>query len=139
MHRLSTSAVNSPRQTGMGISNMWARVGSMTAPLVKITAELKPFIPNVIFGSIALLGGSAALFLPETLNRPLPETVEDVENWSVPCLWPQKSSSTGKPRAFPEFSFPRSLRAKESKQEPEAEKASQRIPLQPHEPGLGPS
>ncbi|XP_020765342.2 organic anion transporter 3 [Odocoileus virginianus] len=101
------------RQTGMGISNMWARVGSMTAPLVKITGELKPFIPNVIFGSIALLGGSAALFLPETLNRPLPETIEDVENWSQ--------------------------RAKESKQEPEAEKASQKIPLQAHEPGLGPS
>lgn len=78
----------------------------MTAPLVKITAELKPFIPNVIFGSIALLGGSAALFLPETLNRPLPETIRDVENWSVSCLWPQKSSSTGKARAFPEFPFP---------------------------------
>ena len=93
---------------------MWARVGSMTAPLVKITAELKPFIPNVIFGSIALLGGSAALFLPETLNRPLPETIEDVENWSVPCLWPQQSSSAGKPRAFPELSFPRSLRTKQS-------------------------
>ena len=123
----------------MGVSNMWARVGSMTAPLVKITAELKPFIPNVICGSIALLGGSAALFLPETLNRPLPETIEDVENWSVPCLWPQQSSSVGKPRAFPELSFPRSLRTKESKQEPEAEKASQRIPLQPHEPGLDPS
>lgn len=48
------SALNSPRQTGMGISNMWARVGKHDSPLVKITAELKPFIPNVIFGSIAL-------------------------------------------------------------------------------------
>eukprot|EP00069_Balaena_mysticetus_P010325 bmy_20654T0 len=101
------------RQTGMGINNLWTRVGSMTAPLVKITAELKPFIPNVIFGTIALLGGSAALFLPETLNRPLPETVEDLENWS--------------------------LQAKEPKQEPEAENASQRIPLQPRELGLGPN
>ncbi|XP_006181858.1 organic anion transporter 3 [Camelus dromedarius] len=101
------------RQTGMGISNLWARVGSMMAPLVKITGELQPFIPNVIFGTITLLGGSAALFLPETLNRPLPETIEDVETWS--------------------------LRAKKPKQEPEAEKASQKIPLQPCEPGLGPS
>ncbi|XP_036718171.1 solute carrier family 22 member 8 isoform X1 [Balaenoptera musculus] len=101
------------RQTGMGINNLWTRVGSMTAPLVKITGELKPFIPNVIFGTIALLGGSAALFLPETLNRPLPETVEDLENWS--------------------------LQAKEPKQKPEAENASQRIPLQPCELGLGPN
>ncbi|XP_047631416.1 organic anion transporter 3 isoform X2 [Phacochoerus africanus] len=101
------------RQTGMGASNLWARVGSMTAPLVKITGELQPFIPNIIFGTIALLGGSAALFLPETLNRALPETIEDIETWS--------------------------LRAKEPKPEPEAEKSSQRIPLQPCEPGPGPS
>ncbi|XP_062951227.1 organic anion transporter 3 [Cynocephalus volans] len=100
------------RQTGMGLSNMWARVGSMTAPLVKITGDVQPFIPNVIYGTIALLGGSAALFLPETLNRPLPETLEDMEIWSS--------------------------RARKPKQEPEVEKASQRIPLQPCEPGLDP-
>ncbi|XP_012633634.2 organic anion transporter 3 isoform X1 [Microcebus murinus] len=101
------------RQTGMGASNMWTRVGSMLAPLVKITGEVQPFIPNVIFGITALLGGSAALFLPETLNRPLPETIEDLEKWS--------------------------LRAEEPKQEPEAEKASQMIPLQPYGPSLGSS
>ncbi|VCX40022.1 unnamed protein product [Gulo gulo] len=101
------------RQTGMGVSNMWTRVGSMLAPLVKITGELQPFIPSVIFGTVTLLGGSAAYFLPETFNRPLPETIEDVENWS----W----------------------RAKKPKQEPEAEKASQRIPLQPCGPGRDPS
>ncbi|KAL2805903.1 solute carrier family 22 member 8 isoform 3 [Daubentonia madagascariensis] len=101
------------RQTGMGASNMWTRVGSMLAPLVKITGEVQPIIPNVIYGTIALLGGSAALFLPETLNRPLPETIKDLEKWS---LW-----------------------AKKPKQEPEAEKASQVIPLQPYGPGLGSS
>ncbi|XP_014648423.1 PREDICTED: solute carrier family 22 member 8 isoform X1 [Ceratotherium simum simum] len=84
------------RQTGMGVSNMWTRVGSMTAPLVKITGEVQPFIPNVIFGTTALLGGSAALFLPETLNRPLPDTIEDLESWSVSCLWPHQCSSLGK-------------------------------------------
>lgn len=70
----------------MGVSNMWTRVGSMMAPLVKITGEVKPFIPNVIFGTAAIVGGSAALFLPETRNRPLPETIEDLESWSVPLL-----------------------------------------------------
>nr|XP_035978045.1 solute carrier family 22 member 8 isoform X1 [Halichoerus grypus] len=101
------------RQTGMGVSNLWTRAGSMSAPLVKITGELQPFIPSIIFGTVALLGGSAAYFLPETLNRPLPETIQDVETWS----W----------------------RAKKPKQEPEAEKASQRIPLQSCGPGLDPS
>ncbi|XP_002925398.1 solute carrier family 22 member 8 [Ailuropoda melanoleuca] len=101
------------RQTGMGISNLWTRVGSMMAPLVKITGELQPFIPSAIFGTVTLLGGSVAYFLPETLNQPLPETIEDIETWSC--------------------------RAKKPKQEPEAEKASLRIPLQPCGPGPDPS
>lgn len=69
----------------MGIGNVFSRIGSMTAPLVKITEELHPFAPNIIFGTAAFLGGSAAFFLPETLNQPLPETIEDMKNWSVPC------------------------------------------------------
>ncbi|XP_016071833.1 PREDICTED: solute carrier family 22 member 8 isoform X1 [Miniopterus natalensis] len=101
------------RQTGMGISNVLTRMGSMTAPLVRITGELHPFIPNLIFGTITLLGSGASLFLPETLNQPLPETIEDVEKWSP--------------------------RTKEPKQEPDAEKDAQGIPLQPCGPGLGPS
>ncbi|KAM9220760.1 organic anion transporter 3 isoform 2-T2 [Dugong dugon] len=102
------------RQTGLGVSNLWTRVGSMLAPLMKILAEVQPFIPNVIYGVMALLGGSAALFLPETLNRHLPETIEDMENWSAPASGP-------------------------TKKDPEGEKASQRIPLQPCDPGLVPS
>lgn len=101
------------RQTGLGITTLWARVGSMTAPLVKITGELRPFIPNVIFVTVTLLGGSAAFFLMETLNRPLPESIEDVEKWF--------------------------LQAKEQKQEVTVENASQRIPLQPIASELDPS
>ncbi|XP_053418216.1 organic anion transporter 3 [Nycticebus coucang] len=97
------------RQTGTGASNLWTRVGSMLAPLVKIMTEVHPSIPNIIYGIVALLGGGAAFFLPETLNQPLPETIEDMEKWSVKA------------------------------KEPEAEKASQMIPLQPYGSGLGSS
>uniref|UniRef100_A0A667J1B3 Solute carrier family 22 member 8 n=1 Tax=Lynx canadensis TaxID=61383 RepID=A0A667J1B3_LYNCA len=75
------------RPTGMSIGNLGTHMGSMMAPLVKITGEWQPFIPKVIFGTITFLGGRAALFLPETLNQPWPETIEDVETWSVPCFW----------------------------------------------------
>ncbi|XP_054426621.1 organic anion transporter 3 [Pteronotus mesoamericanus] len=92
------------RQTGMGVSNLMTRMGSMMAPLVRITAEWHPVVPNVIFGTIALLGGSVSLFLPETLNQPLPETLEDIKKWSP--------------------------RAKDPKWEPEAQNF-QRSPLQP--------
>ncbi|XP_015983417.2 solute carrier family 22 member 8 isoform X1 [Rousettus aegyptiacus] len=101
------------RQTGMGIGNVFSRIGSMTAPLVKITEELHPFAPNIIFGTATFLGGSAAFFLPETLNQPLPETIEDMKNWS--------------------------RQKKEPRQEPEEEKTSQRIPLQTCRGDLGPS
>ncbi|XP_036619746.1 solute carrier family 22 member 8-like [Trichosurus vulpecula] len=67
------------RQRGMGLGNLCTRVGSMIAPLVKITGEMMPFIPALIYGVIPILGGIAAFFLPETLNTALPETMEDLE------------------------------------------------------------
>uniref|UniRef100_G3SV36 Solute carrier family 22 member 8 n=1 Tax=Loxodonta africana TaxID=9785 RepID=G3SV36_LOXAF len=124
------------RQTGLGLSNLWARVGSMMAPVVKILAEVQPFIPNVIYGGMALLGGSAALLLPETLNT---------------CQRPSKTWTTGQPLPLAPtvlllgkaglgpglcLSSLSPGQAKEPEQDPEAEKASQRIPLQPHDRGL---
>lgn len=101
-HRLPLPALNSPRQTGMGVSNVLTRMGSMTAPLVRITGELHPFVPNLIFGATALLGGGASLFLPETLHQPLPETIEDVEKWSVPAPASRCPSRGGGPaQGFP--------------------------------------
>ncbi|XP_074129107.1 organic anion transporter 3-like [Sminthopsis crassicaudata] len=67
------------RQRGMGLGNLCTRVGSMIAPLVKITGEVMPFIPAVIYGVIPILGGAVAFFLPETLNTALPETFEDLQ------------------------------------------------------------
>lgn len=144
MHRLPIPALNSPRQTGMGVSNVLTRVGSMMAPLVRITGELHPFVPNLIFGATALLGGGASLFLPETLHQPLPETIEDVEKRSVPALASRVPprvplGEAGLAQGFPRALSPRSPPAKEPKPEPEAEKDSQRIPLQPCGPDLGPS
>ncbi len=44
-------------------------------------AKITPWIPNVIFGVMAILGAGLGLLLPETANRPLPQTIEDIENW----------------------------------------------------------
>ncbi|XP_004449273.2 organic anion transporter 3 [Dasypus novemcinctus] len=101
------------RQTGLGLSNLWTRVGSMVSPLVMILGEVQPFVPNLIFGTTTLMGAGATLFLPETIHQPLPETIEDAES--------------------------RSQWTRQAEQETEAEKATQRIPLQPRGPGLRPS
>ncbi|XP_054832380.1 solute carrier family 22 member 6-A-like [Eublepharis macularius] len=67
------------RQTGMGLSNTMARLGGMVAPVVKMSGENIPFLPLVIYGVAPIVSGIAAAFLPETLNVPLRETIEQVE------------------------------------------------------------
>ncbi|XP_015239147.1 PREDICTED: solute carrier family 22 member 6-like isoform X2 [Cyprinodon variegatus] len=67
------------RQTGMGFVSMMARIGSMAAPAVLILDEVFPALPSIIYGGAAVLASGFACFLPETLNKPLPDTIEDVE------------------------------------------------------------
>ncbi|XP_053890102.1 solute carrier family 22 member 6-A-like [Malaclemys terrapin pileata] len=67
------------RQTGLGLSNTMACLGSILAPLVKMLEEYIPFLPLIIYGAAPIISGIAATFLPETLNVPLPETIEELE------------------------------------------------------------
>uniref|UniRef100_A0A673BNF4 Solute carrier family 22 member 6 n=1 Tax=Sphaeramia orbicularis TaxID=375764 RepID=A0A673BNF4_9TELE len=67
------------RQTGMGFVSTMARVGSMAAPAVLILDEVLPALPSVVYGGAAVLASGFACFLPETLNVPLPDTIEDLD------------------------------------------------------------
>ncbi|KAJ4920664.1 hypothetical protein JOQ06_005135 [Pogonophryne albipinna] len=67
------------RQTGLGFVSTMARVGSMAAPAVLILDEVLPALPSVVYGGAAVIASVFACFLPETLNKPLPDTIEDVE------------------------------------------------------------
>uniref|UniRef100_A0A8C8B1P6 Major facilitator superfamily (MFS) profile domain-containing protein n=1 Tax=Otus sunia TaxID=257818 RepID=A0A8C8B1P6_9STRI len=67
------------RQTGMGLANTMARLGSITAPLVKMAGEVFPALPFIIYGVAPVVSGLVAIFLPETRDTALPETVEEVE------------------------------------------------------------
>uniref|UniRef100_A0A670YUZ7 Major facilitator superfamily (MFS) profile domain-containing protein n=1 Tax=Pseudonaja textilis TaxID=8673 RepID=A0A670YUZ7_PSETE len=55
----------------------------IVAPLVRMTGEYLPSLPLVIYATAPIISGMAACFLPETLNVPLPDTIEDVETRSV--------------------------------------------------------
>lgn len=68
------------RQNGMGLASMNARVGSMVAPMVQLTGDNISWLPGLIFGGVPIISGAAAMFLPETLGSPLPETLQDVED-----------------------------------------------------------
>lgn len=69
------------RNVGLGAASMVARIGGILAPYINLLADTwKPF-PLIIFGSLAFVGGLLSLFLPETLNKKLPETIEEGESF----------------------------------------------------------
>nr|XP_057942595.1 solute carrier family 22 member 6 isoform X2 [Doryrhamphus excisus] len=82
------------RQTGMGLVSTMARVGSMAAPAVLILDEVFPSLPSVVYGGAAVVASGFACFLPETLNVPLPDTIQDVEE-----RWSGKGSAYQKTKA----------------------------------------
>lgn len=71
------------RNVGLGASSMMARVGGILAPYINaLSVTWKPF-PLIIFGCLALVSGLLSLLLPETLNKKLPETIEEGENFGI--------------------------------------------------------
>ncbi|XP_061106528.1 solute carrier family 22 member 6-like [Conger conger] len=71
------------RQNGMGWVSMMARLGAMVAPLILILGDVVSWLPGLIYGGIPILAGGIALFLPETLGMPLPDTIQDAEERSL--------------------------------------------------------
>ncbi|XP_053304650.1 solute carrier family 22 member 6-A-like [Spea bombifrons] len=67
------------RQSGLGLGSTMARLGGIVAPLVKMLGDFYPFLPLLIYGGVPVLSGLVAYFLPETVNKPLPDTIEEVE------------------------------------------------------------
>ncbi|KAJ8681951.1 hypothetical protein QAD02_017743 [Eretmocerus hayati] len=69
------------RNTALGIGSMCARFAGALTPLMLLLDSLSPRVPATVFGLIALLAGFLALYLPETMDQPMPETLEDGENF----------------------------------------------------------
>ncbi|KAL6443876.1 hypothetical protein ACFW04_001720 [Cataglyphis niger] len=69
------------RNTAVGIGSMCARFSSTLTPMIFLLDSLDPRMPTALFGLIVLIAGYLALYLPETLNQPMPETMEDGENF----------------------------------------------------------
>ncbi|KAL0133300.1 hypothetical protein PUN28_000805 [Cardiocondyla obscurior] len=69
------------RNTALGIGSMCARLSGALTPMIFLLDSLDPRVPAMLFGLIALVAGFLSLYLPETLNQPMPETIEDGENF----------------------------------------------------------
>ena len=71
------------RNVALGAASMSARVGGILAPLLihsKLTQK-NYFLPPLVFGIAALIGGILSTLLPETNNMQLPDTIEDGERF----------------------------------------------------------
>ncbi|XDV34892.1 hypothetical protein PO909_004988 [Leuciscus waleckii] len=88
------------RQTGIGVSSMFARMGGVLAPLINLLGRHTPVVPMLIFGSTPLIAAVFALALPETANQPLPDSIYDTEkstlkyDGQIPVHTSQSPSST---------------------------------------------
>ncbi|XP_037530833.1 solute carrier family 22 member 7-like [Nematolebias whitei] len=67
------------RQNGMGYNSSMARLGVAMAPLILLLDGVWKELPQVVLCSTAVFGSMVARTLPETRNRCLPETIEDIE------------------------------------------------------------
>ena len=75
------------RASGIGSASFLGRIGGMIAPWIGGLSSYHPYVPVLVFGSIALLAGVSALWLPETQGRTLPYTIQESELLEIPSLW----------------------------------------------------
>ncbi|XP_045499315.1 organic cation transporter protein isoform X3 [Colias croceus] len=71
------------RSSGVGLGSMCASVSGALTPLISLLDTLNPKIPTIIFGFLALLSGFSTFYLPETMGRDLPQSIEDGEKFGV--------------------------------------------------------
>lgn len=66
------------RQTGLSLGNIVANAIGMVAPyMVYLGTTYDIRYPYYILGALFLIGGTSAVFLPETLHHKLPDTLEE--------------------------------------------------------------
>lgn len=72
------------RSFGYGICLFSGKLTAVLSPLISFyVSKVAPALPAIIYGSLSMLCGIVSLYVPETLNRPLPNSVDDV------CKWPR--------------------------------------------------
>uniref|UniRef100_A0A8C5Q7D1 Solute carrier family 22 member 16 n=1 Tax=Leptobrachium leishanense TaxID=445787 RepID=A0A8C5Q7D1_9ANUR len=65
------------RSLAVGSGSMMCRIGSVVAPFCVYLTDVWIFMPQVLVGIMAFLTGILALMLPETLGKPLTNTMEE--------------------------------------------------------------
>ncbi|XP_078086942.1 organic cation/carnitine transporter 2-like [Mustelus asterias] len=67
------------RNMGVGISTTASRLGSILSPYIFYLGSYHEFLPFILMGSLAVSSAILVLFLPETINVPLPDTIDQMQ------------------------------------------------------------
>ncbi|XP_045872150.1 solute carrier family 22 member 10-like [Meles meles] len=68
------------RARALGLETVASRCGATLAPLLMTLMAYLSILPWIIYGVSPIIAGLAVLFLPETRNLPLLDTIHDVKN-----------------------------------------------------------
>ncbi len=72
------------RNSCMGACSMMARIGSMVAPQINNLSDTTwKSLPYLIFGISGIIGAFSSLVFSETLNRNMPQNIEEAEDLSA--------------------------------------------------------
>ncbi|CAH0596866.1 unnamed protein product [Chrysodeixis includens] len=69
------------RAQAMGAASFISGLGLLACPYIVHLAVYSRALPLTIMGVLSVMGGITSLFLPETLNQPLPQTLGDGETF----------------------------------------------------------
>ncbi|GAV03917.1 hypothetical protein RvY_14281 [Ramazzottius varieornatus] len=75
------------RGAGASLSQTISAVGLCFSPLIAYFAHKLFYLPLLIFGLLSIVGGVVSMILPETVNQPLPETLEEGEEFGKTHRW----------------------------------------------------
>ncbi|CAF0726177.1 unnamed protein product [Adineta steineri] len=74
------------RNTGMGVCSMISRLGAIIGTFSNDhLTRAWPHTPIVVYGATSVVAMLLATIFPETLNKPLPQTITDVERMGLAC------------------------------------------------------
>ncbi|XP_043580919.1 organic cation transporter 1-like isoform X2 [Bombus pyrosoma] len=106
------------RSQAMGIASFIAGIGLLAFPYIVHLAVYSRVLPLIIMGTLSVAGALTSIFLPETLNIHLPQTIEegelfgaDFKLWSCPTLPKSVSSSLSSSSSSPPSSLSLSSRS----------------------------
>ncbi|XP_054719320.1 carcinine transporter-like [Uloborus diversus] len=69
------------RGVGLGMSNAVGHLMSIVCPYIVCLAKYSESAPFLALSAISLMAATCASLLPETLNKKLPQTIEEAENF----------------------------------------------------------